>query len=153
MANIETERLKDHWKVKAIITKNIKLMTEEWIPRKKGYDRKYYNNNVIGETRTYFLYPLRFLLYRSLILFIPWVTVNSWLYQYLSLYHSTSSIFYGSSEYTCSMIWTLTYPKGEVEYRQFSLKHPEVPQWFFFVFLSLFCILNRNLRTYFIYYC
>ena len=45
------------------------------------------------------------------------------------------------------MIWTLTYPKGEVEHKHFSLKCLEVPQRSFFVFISLLCTLKRGLKS------
>ena len=45
------------------------------------------------------------------------------------------------------MIWTLTYPKGEVEHKHLSLKCREVWQRSFIVFILLFCTLKRGLKS------
>ena len=42
------------------------------------------------------------------------------------------------------MIWTLTYPKGQVEHKHFSLKCPEVPQCSFFDLLLNDLLIKRS---------
>ena len=41
----------------------------------------------------------------------------------------------------------MKYPKGEVEHTHFSLKCLEVPQRYFFVFISLLCTLKRDSKS------
>ena len=56
----EKEKIKDGCRVNVIITKKFKVNNRGTLEI-KDYDQKHYNNNEIVETRTYFLYPLRFL--------------------------------------------------------------------------------------------
>ena len=74
----EKERIKDGCRVNVMITKKVKVNNRR-ILEIKDYDEKHDNNNVIVETRTYVPYPLRFFAEKSLILFIPWITLNSYL--------------------------------------------------------------------------
>ena len=56
----EKEKIKDGCRVNVIITKKFKVNNRGTLEI-KDYDQKHYNNNEIVKTRTYFLYPLRFL--------------------------------------------------------------------------------------------